>query len=180
LLDESAVWEQCKSSGIADDGHSGLDLRQEDAMHVTDPIRSVLEYKGHDVFSVDPQASVYEAIELMADREIGALLVMSEGKLVGLISERDYARKIILKGRLSRQTRVEEVMSSPVVCASPGDTVDDCMRIMTQSRIRHLPVADGGRILGVVSIGDLVNWIITAQAETIGHLHSYIAGTYPG
>src|SRR5207247_2204387 len=91
-------------------GHSALDPRQEDAMHTTDPIRSVLEYKGHEVFFVDPQASVYEAIELMADREIGALLVMTEGKLAGLISERDYARKIILKGRLSRQTRVEEVM----------------------------------------------------------------------
>ena len=148
-------------------------------MEVSDPIRSVLEFKGHDVFSVDPQTSVYEAIETMADRGIGALLVMSGDKLVGLISERDYARKIILKGRSSRDTRVEEVMSSPVVCAGPSDTVDDCMRIMTANRIRHLPVADGGRILGVLSIGDLVNWIITAQAETIGHLHSYIAGSYP-
>jgi CBS domain-containing protein len=149
-------------------------------MQTTDPIRSVLEYKGHDVFFVDPRASVYEAIELMSSREIGALLVMSAGELVGLISERDYARKIILKGRWSRETRVEEVMSSPVVCAGPHDTVDDCMRTMTANRIRHLPVAEGDRVLGVVSIGDLVNWIITAQAETIGHLHSYIAGSYPG
>lgn len=149
-------------------------------MQVTDPIRSVLDYKGHDVFSVDTHTSVYEAIEIMSSREIGALLVLSAGELVGLMSERDYARKIILKGRVSRNTRVEEIMSSPVVCAGPQDTVDDCMRIMTSKRIRHLPVADGGRILGVVSIGDLVNWIITAQAETIGHLHSYIAGSYPG
>ncbi len=148
-------------------------------MEVSDPIRSVLEFKGHDVFFVDPQTSVYEAIETMADRGIGALLVMTGDKLVGLISERDYARKIILKGRSSRETRVEEVMSSPVVCARPDDTVDNCMRIMTTNRIRHLPVADNDRIVGILSIGDLVNWIITAQAETIGHLHSYIAGSYP-
>src|SRR5260370_34453132 len=111
-------------------------------MEVSDPIRSVLEFKGHDVFSVDPQTSVYDAIETRADRGIGALLVMSGDKLVGLISERDYARKIILKGRSSRDTRVEEVMSSPVVCAGHGDTVDVCMRIMTASRMPRLPLAD--------------------------------------
>ena len=148
-------------------------------MEITDKIRSVLDYKGHDVFSVDPQKSVYEALEIMADKGIGALLVMVGGKLTGLISERDYARKIILKGRSSRETRVEDVMTSPVVCASQDDTVDECMRLMTVNRIRHLPVAQGERVLGMISIGDLVNWIITAQAETIDHLNSYIAGSYP-
>ena len=148
-------------------------------MQITDNIRSVLDFKGHDVFSVDPQASVYEALEVMADKGIGALLVMVGGKLTGLISERDYARKIILKGRSSRETSVESVMTSPVVCASPEDTVDECMRLMTVNRIRHLPVSQGGCIVGMISIGDLVNWIITAQAETIDHLSNYIAGSYP-
>lgn len=148
-------------------------------MEITDKIRSVLDFKGHDVFSVDPQKSVYEALEIMADKGIGALLVTVDGKLTGLISERDYARKIILKGRSSRETRVADVMTSPVVCASLEDTVDECMRLMTVNRIRHLPVAQGERILGMISIGDLVSWIITAQAETIDHLNSYIAGSYP-
>lgn len=148
-------------------------------MEISDNIRSVLDFKGHDVFCVDPQASVYEALELMADRGVGALLVMVDGKLTGLISERDYARKIILKGRSSRETRVEDVMTSPVVCAGLDDTVDECMRLMTINRIRHLPVAQGNHVVGMISIGDLVNWIITAQAETIDHLSHYIAGSYP-
>jgi len=107
------------------------------------------------------------------------LLVMVGNKLVGLISERDYARKVVLKGRSSRETRVEDVMTSPVVCASPADTLDACMRLMTVNRIRHLPVTQDDHLVGLVSIGDLVNWIITAQAETIDHLNSYIAGSYP-
>lgn len=148
-------------------------------MQTTDKIRSVLDYKGHEVYSVQPGASVFEAIELMSDKGIGALLIIKAGALAGIVSERDYARKIILKGRSSRDTPVEEIMSSPVLCAHPNDTVDDCMRLMTARRIRHLPVADGDRVVGMVSIGDLVNWIITAQAETIGHLHRYIAGSYP-
>ena len=148
-------------------------------MQISDKIRSVLDFKGRQVYSVEPEASVYEAIELMADNEIGALPVMKEGILEGMISERDYARKIILKGRLSRDTRVEEVMTSPVVCVNPEDTVDECLRLMTSNRVRHLPVTDGRRVVGMISIGDLVNWIISLQAETIDHLHSYIAGAYP-
>ena len=148
-------------------------------MQITDQVRSVLDFKGHDVFSVEPSALVYEAIETMSDKGIGALLVMSGGNLVGLFSERDYARKLILRGRSSRDTRIEEVMTHPVVCAGPYDTIDECMRLMTSNRIRHLPVAEGNRIHGIVSIGDLVSWIISAQAETIDHLHSYIAGSYP-
>lgn len=149
-------------------------------MQVTDKIRSVLDYKGREAFCVDPEASVYDALEIMAERGVGALLVMSKGTLIGLISERDYARKIILKGRASRETRVVDIMSRPVVCVSPEDTVDECMRLMTANRIRHLPVTLGDHIEGVISIGDMVNWILTAQAETIDHLNQYIAGTYPG
>lgn len=148
-------------------------------MQVTDSIRSVLDYKGHNVFTVDPEASVFEALEIMADKQVGALLAMSRGKLTGLVSERDYARKIILMGRSSRETRVQDIMTTPVVVAGPDDTVDECMRVMTVNRIRHLPVAQGSQIIGVVSIGDLVNWVITAQSETIEHLNHYIAGSYP-
>ena len=149
-------------------------------MQVTDSIRSVLDYKGHEIFCVEPEASVYEALQIMADKEIGALLVVSGGKLTGLLSERDYARKVILMGRSSRETPVEEIMSVPVICASPKDSVDECMRLMTVNRVRHLPVTQGEQIMGIVSIGDLVNWIITAQSETIDHLSNYIAGSYPG
>ena len=148
-------------------------------MEVTDPIRSVLRYKGNDFFFIEPDASVYEALELMAGKHIGALPVMREGELLGIMSERDYARKVILKGRSSRSTSVEEIMTTRVLCAQPGDTVDECMRVMSRHRIRHMPIREGNRIIGIVSIGDLVNWIITAQDATIDHLHNYIAGTYP-
>jgi CBS domain-containing protein len=108
------------------------------------------------------------------------LLVISENKLTGIISERDYARKVILKDRSSKQTQVREIMTSPVITVTPSDTVEECMRIVTENRIRHLPVMDRQRVVGMISIGDLVNWIITAHEETIGQLQSYIAGQYPG
>jgi CBS domain-containing protein len=149
-------------------------------MEISDKVHSVLDFKGRDLYSVHPNASVYDAIELMSEKGVGALLVMKGESLAGIISERDYARKIILKGRSSRDTRVEEVMSTEMVYAHPNDTVDECMRLMTANRIRHLPVVDGTRVVGILSIGDLVKWIISAQAETIGHLHNYIAGAYPG
>jgi CBS domain-containing protein len=117
----------------------------------------------------------------MSQKSIGAILVMTDGRLVGFISERDYARKVILKGKSSRDTQIREIMSVPVITVSPSDTVDECMRIMTGNRIRHLPVTDdGGKVIGIVSIGDLVKWIISAQEEMINHLHSYISGGYPG
>ncbi len=144
-----------------------------------DKISLILKHKGGTVWSVTPTASVYQAIEMMAEKQAGALLVISEGKLVGVISERDYTRKVILKGKSSKQTRVKEIMTSPVVFVTPEHTVDECMRVMTRNRIRHLPVVESEKVVGVVSIGDLVHWIISVQEETIGQLENYITGKYP-
>ena len=145
-------------------------------MQVTDTIRSLLEYKGHDVWSVGPGASVYDAIELMSERDIGALPVMQDGKLVGLLSERDYARKIILKGRASRDTRVEEIMTPNVIVVTPRTKARECMALMTERNIRHLPVVDEGRVLGMISIRDIVGDIIADQDFTIEQLEHYISG----
>ncbi len=149
-------------------------------MELQDPISAILRHKGQQIWWIDPTASVYEAIETMSERRVGALLVMFEGRLVGVISERDYARKVILQGRSSKETEVREIMTSPVISVAPMHTVDQCMRIMTSHRIRHLPVVEGERVVGVVTIGDLVNWIISAQEATINHLENYITGKYPG
>jgi len=148
-------------------------------MPTLESIRSILAAKGSEVWWLPPEASVYQAIEMMAERHVGALLVLAEGKLVGIVSERDYARKVILQGKSSKETAVSQIMTTPVIYVSPEATVDECMHLMTQKRIRHLPVLRGDRIVGVVSIGDLVNAIISAQAATIQHLHNYISGKYP-
>ena len=142
-------------------------------------VSSILMRKGREVFSLPPHASVYDAIEMMADKHVGALLVISEGKLVGVISERDYARKVILKGRASKETRVDEIMTRSIITVGPEHRVDECMRIMTDNRIRHLPVMEGEKVLGIISIGDLVNWIISAQEQAIDQLENYITGKYP-
>jgi CBS domain-containing protein len=149
-------------------------------MELSDMVGFILKEKGHEVWSVTPEDWVYDAIEMMADKHVGALLVISEGRLVGVVSERDYARKVILQGKSSKQTPVAEIMTSPVIHAAPADTVEDCMRIMTNNRIRHLPIVENERVLGVVSIGDLVKWIISAQDETIHQLKHYITSSYPG
>ncbi len=147
-----------------------------------DAVSSVLRRKSSDrhVLSIGPDASVYDAIALMAENSVGALLVVSNGALVGIMSERDYARKVVLQSRSSKDTQVSDIMSTPVITVSPAHTVEECMRLMTDKRIRHLPVVDGATIAGIVSIGDLVRSMITLQGETIQYLQQYINGQYQG
>jgi CBS domain-containing protein len=143
-------------------------------------IGEILSRKGPNIWSVPPEATVFEAIQFMADKNVGALLVMSGDRLLGVVSERDYTRKVALKGKSSRETSVKEIISSPVITATPEDTVEECMRLMTHHRVRHLPVVEGEKVIGVVSIGDLVNWIISVQNVAISQLENYISGNYPG
>lgn len=139
-------------------------------------IGMILYHKGAAVWSVSPAATVFEAIKLLAEKNIGALPVVDGDKLVGIFSERDYTRKIALEGRSSRDTKVREVVSSPVFSVSPQHSIEDAMRVMSEKHIRHLPVLEEGRMVGLVSIGDLVNWIISAQNSTIDQMEAYIAG----
>jgi CBS domain-containing protein len=139
-------------------------------------VSQLLRVKGAEIFSVTPQDSVLHAIEIMATRHVGALLVMDQGLLLGIISERDYARKVILKNRSSHDTPVGDIMSSPAVTVAPEETVHRCMELMTEGRFRHLPVVKGGRVLGILSIGDLVKAVIQEQSEHIEQLERYIAG----
>jgi CBS domain-containing protein len=142
-------------------------------------IQQILHHKGNKVWSVAPETKVFDAISLMAEKNVGALLVTAaNGKLIGILSERDYTRKVVLKGRNSKDTAVREILSEQLISVTPEHSVEDCMRLMTQNRIRHLPVLQGDTLVGVVSIGDLVNWIISEQQSAIHQLETYITG-YP-
>jgi CBS domain-containing protein len=139
-------------------------------------VKHLLEGKGDAIFAISPTSPVLDAIRLMAEKSVGALIVMDAQKLVGIVSERDYARKVILKGRSSKDTPVSEIMSSPVLTVAASDTINHCMKQVTEHRIRHLPVVDNQKVVGVLSIGDLVKAVIDDQAEQLEHLQKYIAG----
>ena len=147
-------------------------------MNPSGTIHEILAQKASAIWCVSPEATVFEAIQIMADKNIGALLVTERDKLVGILTERDYTRKVALKGKVSKQTKVKEILSGEVITVTPEHTVEECMRLMTAHRVRHLPVLSAREILGVVSIGDLVNWTISAQNRTIDQLRTYITG-YP-
>jgi CBS domain-containing protein len=149
-------------------------------MHIPGTIDSLLQQKNHALWSVSPDATVFDAIQLMSDKNIGALPVMRGGELVGMFSERDYTRKVILKGKSSKSTAVREIISTPIISVGPNHTVEECMRLMTEHRVRHLPVLDGDKLVGLVSIGDLVNWTISAQNVALTQMEDYISGKYPG
>jgi CBS domain-containing protein len=141
------------------------------------PITHLLAEKGGGFWSVSPEATVYQALELMAVRNVGAVLVMEGERLAGIFSERDYARKVALEGRSSKDTLVRDIMTTKVVCVTPTQSVEDCMALMTDKRIRHLPVIDGETVLGIISVGDVVKAVISEQTFTISQLEHYITGT---
>jgi CBS domain-containing protein len=149
------------------------------AMNPNAAISEILNQKGSGAWSISPEATVLEAVQMMADKNVGALLVTENDQLVGIISERDYTRKVVIKGKASKTTAVKEILSSHVLHVTPAHTVQECLRLMTDHHFRHLPVLEGDRIAGIVSIGDLVNWIISAQTSTISQLQTYITGV-PG
>ena len=149
-------------------------------MEIQGTVGDILRGKGEVVWTTEPGNTVYEAIGLMGEKNLGALVVVEDGKVVGLLSERDYSRKVVLQGRTSRDTRVDEILTRPAVTVTAGDTVEKCMQLMTAQRIRHLPVLDGERLAGLISMGDLVRWAMQSQQHTILQLQGYISGEYPG
>jgi CBS domain-containing protein len=148
-------------------------------MDVSGTVETILAHKPGPIWSVSPDATVYDAIALMAEKNVGALLVMEDGKLVGIVSERDYSRKVMLKGKTSRNSYVHEIMTTELTTAHPRETVEECLHFMTDKHIRHLPVMADGELRGVVSIGDLVKHVISTQSAALDQLKDYIAGGYP-
>ena len=149
-------------------------------MQIDVEVGALLQSKGTQVYSVTPETKVIDAIRMMAEKNVGALVVLADDQVVGIFSERDYTRKVVLHGKSSKDIQVRELLSSPVISASPGTSVEECMRLMTTYRVRHLPILEGEKLVGVISIGDLVNWTISAQSTAIHQLQNYIAGQYPG
>ena len=149
-------------------------------MEIHGTVRDILKNKGGEVWTISPQKTVYEAIRLMGEKNIGALVVVDGDMVVGMLSERDYSRKIVLQGRASRDTLVDAILAHPVITVQSTDNIEKCMQLMTSRRIRHLPVVDDGHLVGLVSIGDLVNWVMLSQRHTILQLQGYISGEYPG
>ena len=145
-------------------------------MSTSHPISSLLHHKKSTLWSVSPDTTVFDAIKLMAEKNVGALPVVLNGELHGVFTERDYTRKVALQGKTSKETRVREIMTGQVLIVTPNDTVEMCMKLMNDNRVRHLPVIDGGKVIGIISIGDLVNWIISTQGATIEQMERYIAG----
>lgn len=140
-------------------------------------VQDILSFKGNDVYSVGPGITIFEAVQMMADKSVGALLVMENDKPIGIVTERDYARKVALEGRSSRDALVKDIMSTRVLCVNPQRTIQDCMALMTDKRARHLPVVDHKNVIGMISIGDLVKAVIAEQQFVIDQLHDYITGT---
>jgi CBS domain-containing protein len=148
-------------------------------MKISGTVSQILATKGNEVSTIVPEAMVFDALTLMGEKNIGALVVIEGDKVAGVFSERDYSRKVILQGKSSRTTRVAEILSRPAITVTPDDSIEECMERMTRSRIRHLPVLDGERLVGLVSIGDVVNWIMHAQRHEIKQLTGYLSGQYP-
>jgi CBS domain-containing protein len=149
-------------------------------MQVSGRVSTILaKKKASTVWSIAPSAMVFDAIQLMDDKNVGALPVLHNGTLVGIVSERDYTRKVILKGRSSKETPVSDIMTGQLLTVNPSQSITECMRIMTEKRVRHLPVLEGTKLVGILSMGDVVNWLISAQTATIDNLERYVTGDYP-
>ena len=148
-------------------------------MEVTGTVNSILANKGSAIWSISPDATVFEAIQLMAEKNVGALPVVQHDQLVGIISERDYTRKVILQGKSSKETPVRDIMTQRLVTADPDDRVSECMQRMTENRVRHLPVLEGNKMIGILSIGDLLAWLIAAQRNALDNLERYVTGDFP-
>ncbi len=149
-------------------------------MEIHGTVRDILQNKSGELWTTTPKNTVYEAIGLMGEKNIGAVIVVENNEVVGVLSERDYSRKVVLQGRTSRDTLVGEILSRPVITVRRKDSIEKCMQLMTSNRIRHLPVVEDGKLVGLISIGDLVNWVMHSQRHTILQLQGYISGDYPG